>query len=40
VYEIKVLRIIYGHKKKEETGEWRKCHNEEGHNFHSAFKSH
>jgi hypothetical protein len=29
-----VLRIIFGPKREEETGGWRKMHNEELHNFH------
>ena len=29
VFENRVLRRIFGHKRDEETGEWRKLHNEE-----------
>jgi hypothetical protein len=33
VFENRVLRIILGPKRDEVTGEWRKLHNEEFHNF-------
>jgi hypothetical protein len=29
VFSNKVLRRIFGHKRNEETGEWRRLHNEE-----------
>jgi len=29
VYENRVLKRIFGHKREEGTGEWRKLHNEE-----------
>jgi hypothetical protein len=32
----RVLRRIFGHKRDEVTGYWRKMHNEELHNFYSA----
>jgi hypothetical protein len=32
-FENRVLRRIFGHKRDEVTGEWRKLHNEELHNF-------
>jgi hypothetical protein len=31
-----VLRRIFGPKRDEETGDWRKLHNEEPHNFYSS----
>jgi hypothetical protein len=34
VFENTVLRRIFGPKKDEVTGEWRKLHSEELHNFH------
>jgi hypothetical protein len=36
VFENRVLRRIFGPKKVEETGEWRKLHNEELHNLYSS----
>jgi hypothetical protein len=33
VFENRVLRIIFGPKRDEVTGEWRKLHNEELHNL-------
>jgi hypothetical protein len=36
VFENKVLRIIFGPKRDEVTGEWRKLHNEELHILHSS----
>jgi hypothetical protein len=33
VFEKRVLRKIFGPKRDEVTGEWRKLHNEELHNF-------
>jgi hypothetical protein len=36
VFENKVLRIIFGHKIDEVTGEWRKHHNEELNDFYSS----
>jgi hypothetical protein len=36
MFENRVLRRIFGAKKEEVTGEWRKLHKEELHNFHST----
>jgi hypothetical protein len=36
VFENRVLRIIFGSKRDEVTGEWRKLHNEELHNLYSS----
>jgi hypothetical protein len=36
VFENRVLRKIFGPKRDEETGEWRKLHNEELHNLYSS----
>jgi hypothetical protein len=36
VFENRVLRRIFGLKKDEVTGEWRKLHNEELHNLYSS----
>jgi hypothetical protein len=36
VFENRVLMIIFGPKKDEETGGWRKLHNEELHNLYSS----
>jgi hypothetical protein len=36
VFENRVLRRIFGSKKYEVTGGWRKLHNEELHNFYSS----
>jgi hypothetical protein len=36
VSENRVLRRIFGHKRDEVTGEWRKLHNEELHNLYSS----
>jgi hypothetical protein len=36
VFENRVLRRIFGPKRDEVTGEWRKLHNEELHNFYSS----
>jgi hypothetical protein len=36
VVENRVLRIMFGHKRDEVTGEWRKLHNEELHNLYSS----
>jgi hypothetical protein len=36
VFENSVLRRIYGTKRDEVTGEWRKLHNEELHNLYSS----
>jgi hypothetical protein len=36
VFENKVLRRIFGPKRDEVTGEWRKLHNEELHNLYST----
>jgi hypothetical protein len=36
VFENRVLRRIFGSKRKEVTGEWRKLHNEELHILHSS----
>jgi hypothetical protein len=35
VFENRVLRRIFGPKRDEETGGWRKLHNEELHNLYS-----
>jgi len=36
VFENRVLRRIFGHKRGEETGEWRKLHNEELNDLYSS----
>jgi hypothetical protein len=36
VFENRVLRRIFGPKRYEVTGEWRKLHNEELHNLYSS----
>jgi hypothetical protein len=36
VFQNRVLRRIFGPKRDEVTGEWRKLHNEELHNLYSA----
>jgi hypothetical protein len=36
VFEIRVLRRIFGQKRDEVTGDWRKLHNEELHNLYSS----
>jgi hypothetical protein len=36
VFENRVLRRIFGRKREEVTGEWRKLHNEELHNLYSS----
>ena len=36
MYEIKVLRKIFGAKRDENTGEWRKLHNSELHALYSS----
>jgi hypothetical protein len=36
VFENRVLRRIFGPKRDEETGGWRKLHNEEIHNLYSS----
>jgi hypothetical protein len=36
VFESRVLRRIFGPKKYEVTGDWRKLHNEEFHNLYSS----
>jgi hypothetical protein len=36
VFENRVLRRIFGSKRNEVTGEWRKLHNEELHNLYST----
>jgi hypothetical protein len=36
MFENRVLRRIFGPKRDEVTGEWRKLHNEELHNLYSA----
>jgi hypothetical protein len=36
VFENRVLRIIFGQKRNEETGGWKKLHNEELHNLYSS----
>jgi hypothetical protein len=36
MFENRVLRRIFGPKRDEVTGEWKKLHNEELHNLHSS----
>jgi hypothetical protein len=36
VFEYRVLRRIFGSKRDEITGDWRKLHNEELHNLYSS----
>jgi hypothetical protein len=36
VFENRVLRRIFGQKKDEVTGEWRKLHDEDLHDLHSS----
>jgi hypothetical protein len=36
VFENGVLRVIFGHKRDEVTGEWRKLHNEELHGLYCS----
>jgi hypothetical protein len=36
VFENRVMRRIFGPKRDEVTGEWRKLHNEELHNLYSS----
>jgi hypothetical protein len=36
VFEIRVLRRIFGPKRDEVTGDWRKLHNEELHKLYSS----
>jgi hypothetical protein len=36
VFENRVLRRLFGPKRDEVTGEWRKLHNEELHNLYSS----
>jgi hypothetical protein len=36
VFENRVLRIIFGPRRDEVTGDWRKLHNEELHNVYSS----
>jgi hypothetical protein len=36
LFENRVLRIIFGPKRDEVTGDWRKLHNEELHNLYSS----
>jgi hypothetical protein len=36
VFENRVLRRIFAPKRDEETGDWRKLHNEEHHNLYSS----
>jgi hypothetical protein len=36
VFENRVLRRIFGPKRDEVKGDWRKLHNEEHHNFYSS----
>jgi hypothetical protein len=36
VFQIRVLRRIFGHRKDEVTGEWRKLHNEELNDLYSS----
>jgi hypothetical protein len=36
VFENRVLRVIFGPKRDEVTGGWRKLHNEEVHDFYSS----
>jgi hypothetical protein len=39
VFENRVLRSIFGPKRDQKTGGWRKLHNEELHNLYSSLKS-
>jgi hypothetical protein len=34
--EKRVLKAVFGHKREEVTGSWRKLHNEELHNLHCS----
>jgi hypothetical protein len=36
VFENRVLRRIFGPKRDEETGDWRKLHSEEPHNLYAS----
>jgi len=36
VFEIRVLRRLFGHKREEVVGGWRSMHNEELHNFYAS----
>jgi hypothetical protein len=36
VFENRVLRTIFGSRRDDVTGDWRKLHNEELHNLHSS----
>jgi hypothetical protein len=36
VFENRMLRRIFGHKRGEVKGEWRKCHNDELHDLYSS----
>jgi hypothetical protein len=36
VFENRMLRIIFGPKRDEVTGDWRKLHNEELHNLYTS----
>jgi hypothetical protein len=40
VFENRVLRRIFGSKRGEVTGDWRKLHNEELHNLYVLFAKH
>jgi hypothetical protein len=39
VFENRVLRRIFGPKRDEVTGEWRKLHNEQFHNLYSSLNT-
>jgi hypothetical protein len=39
MFENRALRRIFGPKRDEVTGGWRKLHNEKLHNFHNLFSS-
>jgi hypothetical protein len=36
VYENRVVRRIFGHKREDVMGSWRRLHNEELHNLHTS----
>jgi hypothetical protein len=39
VFENRVLKRIFGPKRDDVTGDWRKLHNEEFHNLHSSLNT-